>query len=186
MEVKQSTGGDEERSFDLLPRIRHLIVLAHPDFRFLLGTNMLHKRLTSVLRLVLANPAGIPELARNTQVLAAADEGVGATAFRSGGNALRGEIILFAAGDRNQSITSQSYQPLASYFPHMIDLSAPASRQQTRKPGEDEKTYRPLQTSAYSLVTTFGVTILSLLGTSPHPPGPNARFRIRRYLISGT
>jgi hypothetical protein len=27
--------------------------------------------------------------------------------------------------------------------------------------------------------------MLSLRGTSPHPPGPNARFRIRLYLISG-
>lgn len=27
--------------------------------------------------------------------------------------------------------------------------------------------------------------MLSLRGTSPHPPGPNARFRILRYLISG-
>lgn len=27
--------------------------------------------------------------------------------------------------------------------------------------------------------------MLSLLGTRPHPPGPNARFRMRRYLISG-
>lgn len=46
-------------------------------------------------------------------------------------------------------------------------------------------THRPLQTKAYSLVTVFGVTILSLLGTNPQPPGPNARFKIRRYLISG-
>jgi hypothetical protein len=42
-----------------------------------------------------------------------------------------------------------------------------------------------LHTSAYSLVTVFGVTMLSLRGTRPQPPGPNALLRIRRYLISG-
>lgn len=45
--------------------------------------------------------------------------------------------------------------------------------------------YLPPQTSPYSLVTTFPVTIVSPLGASPHPPGPNARFNILRYLISG-
>lgn len=39
--------------------------------------------------------------------------------------------------------------------------------------------------SPYSLVTSFPVTILSPLGAKPQPPGPNALFNIRLYLISG-
>ena len=46
-------------------------------------------------------------------------------------------------------------------------------------------THRPWQTSAYSRLTIFGPTLVSLLGASPHPPGPNALLRIRLYLISG-
>lgn len=45
--------------------------------------------------------------------------------------------------------------------------------------------YRPPQTRPYSLVTSLPVTIVSPRGASPHPPGPNALFKIRRYLISG-
>lgn len=45
--------------------------------------------------------------------------------------------------------------------------------------------YLPPATSAYSLVTNFPVTIVSPLGANPHPPGPNALFNIRLYLISG-
>lgn len=50
---------------------------------------------------------------------------------------------------------------------------------------EHKETNLPPTTSAYSLVTDFAVTIVSPLGASPHPPGPNALFSIRRYLISG-
>lgn len=45
--------------------------------------------------------------------------------------------------------------------------------------------YRPPQTSPYSLVTVFCVTIVSPLGANPHPPGPKARLSILLYLISG-
>lgn len=45
--------------------------------------------------------------------------------------------------------------------------------------------YLPRATSAYSLVTAFAVTIVSPLGAKPQPPGPNARFSILLYLISG-
>lgn len=50
---------------------------------------------------------------------------------------------------------------------------------------EYQSTNLPPTTSAYSLVTDFAVTMVSPLGASPHPPGPNALFSIRRYLISG-
>ena len=46
-------------------------------------------------------------------------------------------------------------------------------------------TYRPCTTNPYSLVTNFPVTMLSPLGARPQPPGPNALFKIRLYLISG-
>lgn len=51
--------------------------------------------------------------------------------------------------------------------------------------GRKCRTYRPKQTSAYSLLTTFWLTLVSPLGARPHPPGPNALFSMRRYLISG-
>ena len=47
------------------------------------------------------------------------------------------------------------------------------------------ETSRPWTMSPYSLVTSFPVTILSPLGAKPQPPGPNALFNIRLYLISG-
>ena len=49
----------------------------------------------------------------------------------------------------------------------------------------DKSTYRPSTTSAYSLVTDRWVTMVSPRGARPHAPGPNALFRMRRYLISG-
>lgn len=49
----------------------------------------------------------------------------------------------------------------------------------------NDRAYLPRTTSAYSLVTALAVTIVSPLGARPHPPGPNALFNIRRYLISG-
>lgn len=47
------------------------------------------------------------------------------------------------------------------------------------------RTYRPKHTSAYSRVTRRSVTMVSPRGARPHPPGPKARLRMRRYLISG-
>ena len=49
----------------------------------------------------------------------------------------------------------------------------------------ERATYRPCTISPYSLVTNLPVTILSPLGARPQPPGPNALFNIRLYLISG-
>lgn len=43
----------------------------------------------------------------------------------------------------------------------------------------------PRHTRAYSLLTILGPTLVSLRGANPHPPGPKALLRIRRYLISG-
>ena len=46
-------------------------------------------------------------------------------------------------------------------------------------------THRPRQTRAYSRLTIFGPTLVSLRGARPQPPGPKALFKILRYLISG-
>lgn len=45
--------------------------------------------------------------------------------------------------------------------------------------------YLPCASKAYSRVTAFSVTMVSPLGAKPQPPGPNALFSIRLYLISG-
>ena len=47
------------------------------------------------------------------------------------------------------------------------------------------RTHLPRQTNAYSLLTLRAPTDVSLRGANPHPPGPNALFSTRRYLISG-
>ena len=46
-------------------------------------------------------------------------------------------------------------------------------------------TKRPRQTRIHSRETILGPTLVSPRGARPHPPGPKALFRIRRYLISG-
>lgn len=46
-------------------------------------------------------------------------------------------------------------------------------------------TYLPKQTRPHSRLTIRSVTWVSPLGARPHPPGPNAKFSVRRYLISG-
>lgn len=42
-----------------------------------------------------------------------------------------------------------------------------------------------MHTSAYSRLTVLPSTFSGPLGASPQPPGPNARFSVRLYLISG-
>ena len=63
---------------------------------------MLNKHLPRILRLVLANPARIPQFTRDPEILTAADERVRATPLGGGRNAVRGEIVLFAAGDGDE------------------------------------------------------------------------------------
>lgn len=46
-------------------------------------------------------------------------------------------------------------------------------------------TNRPLQINAYSREIFLGEIVCSPRGAKPHPPGPNALFSIRLYLISG-
>lgn len=65
---------------------------------------MLHKHLARVLRLELPDPAWVPQLARNAQILAAAHQRVGATSLRCGGDAVGGKVVLFTAGDGNEPL----------------------------------------------------------------------------------
>jgi hypothetical protein len=46
-------------------------------------------------------------------------------------------------------------------------------------------TKRPLQINAYSREIFLGEMVCSPRGANPQPPGPNALFKIRLYLISG-
>ena len=64
---------------------------------------MLHKHLASLLGHEAAHEARVPQFTGDTQVLAAAHQCVGLAAFGSGGNAVRGEVVLFAAGDGDES-----------------------------------------------------------------------------------
>jgi hypothetical protein len=105
-----------------------------------------------------------PEFAGNTQVLAASHQGVTLAAFSRCRHAGGVEIFLLSSGNGHEP----SWLDEHAGFPTRI--------------GE---TYRPWQTNAYSRLTIFGPTLVSLLGASPHPPGPNALLSIRLYLISG-
>ena len=61
---------------NLLERVFKLIVLPHNNLPLLLRAHMFHPHLLRQLRRIFANEARIPEFARNTQVFAAAHEGV--------------------------------------------------------------------------------------------------------------
>lgn len=91
----------------LLPRIPHGIILASPNLRLLLADNMLHKDLTRILRLVLPDPAWIPEFTSNAEVLAASHQRIGSTSLGSRGNTIGREVILLTAGDRDKSIINK-------------------------------------------------------------------------------
>lgn len=68
---------------------------------------MFDKHLLNMLFLELADPAWIPQLAGDTQVLAAAHHGVGLAALGSGGDAFGVEVVLFAAGDGDKPSTKK-------------------------------------------------------------------------------
>lgn len=64
---------------------------------------MLNEDLTHMLRLVLADPPRVPELARDAEILAAAHQGIGSTALCRGGNTIGREIVLFAASNGDET-----------------------------------------------------------------------------------
>lgn len=86
-----------------LERVADLIVFSHPYLPALLCSLMLHPNLLRMSCDEFADPTRIPKLTRNSEIFAAAHEGVRLATFDSGRNAFGGKIILLATGDRNKS-----------------------------------------------------------------------------------
>ena len=109
----------------------------------------------------------LPEFTSDPEVLAASHQRITLAGFGGGWDSRRVKIFLFAP--------CNPYQP-GDYPPklqHVVNRLGGFSG------------YLPRHTSAYSLLTILGPTFVSLRGARPHPPGPNALLRMRRYLISG-
>jgi hypothetical protein len=106
-----------------------------------------------------------PKLAGNSQILTAPHQSIAFAAFRGGRNAGWVKVFLLSPGNSDKS----------RMYDHVSETAFSISRM----------THLPRQTRAYSRLTIFGPTFVSLRGARPHPPGPKALFRIRRYLISG-
>lgn len=87
-----------------LKRVLDLIILPHPNLPPLLRLLMLNPHLLGVRRDEVPDEARIPEFAGHPEVFAAAHEGVGFAAFDGGGDAFGGEVVLFAAGDGDESV----------------------------------------------------------------------------------
>lgn len=111
-------------------------------------------------------PANVPEFTCNAKILATPHQSIALAGFGRGRDSRGVEVLLFTPCDRYQP---RNYHQTLSITQGRLDRSG----------------YLPRHTSAYSLLTTFGPTFVSLRGASPHPPGPNALLRMRRYLISG-
>lgn len=63
---------------------------------------MLHPRFPRILGFELADPARIPQFARDAEILTASHQRVGPTSLGGGRDAVGGEVILFAASDGNE------------------------------------------------------------------------------------
>lgn len=88
----------------LLERILHLIILPYNNLLLLLRRNMLNPDLLRHAGQKLANETGVPEFGRDAQVLAAPHQGVGFAAFGCRWDAVRVEVLLFAAGYGDETI----------------------------------------------------------------------------------
>jgi hypothetical protein len=82
----------------LLERVFNLIVLPDHNLPLLLRALMLDPHLPCDLARKLANKPRIPQFARDTQVLAAAHQGVGFAALGRRRDAVGVEVLLLAAG----------------------------------------------------------------------------------------
>lgn len=87
----------------LLVRIPHLIVLAHEVLSPPLGSDVLDKQLADMSLHEAANEARVPELRRDSEIFAAAHQGVGLAAFGRGRDAVGVEVLLFAAGEGDEA-----------------------------------------------------------------------------------
>jgi hypothetical protein len=117
---KESNIQTEEKLLCSLPRIRHILVLPNPNLALPLIHHVLHKHFFGMRRLELADPARIPQLARNAQVLAAAHQRVRLAALGRRRDAVRVEVVLLAAGDRDQPIL---WSVLLSFFSRFAALA---------------------------------------------------------------
>jgi hypothetical protein len=152
----------------LLVGVPDLIVLAHEVLSPPLSRDVLDEQLADMSLHEAADEARVPELRRDSEIFAAAHQGVGFAALGRGRDAVGVEVLLLAAGKRDEA--RHEALVVLQYF-HVRKVVA--------------LSYRPPQTRPYSLVTSLPVTIVSPLGARPQPPGPNVLFNMRLYLISG-
>jgi hypothetical protein len=87
----------------LLVRIPHLIVLAHKVLPPPLGGDVLDKQLADMSLHEAADEARVPELRGDSEVFAAAHQGVGFAALGRGRDAVGVEVLLFAAGEGDEA-----------------------------------------------------------------------------------
>ena len=74
----------------------------------LFGPRVFYEDLYAMLCLELPDEAGVPELARDAEVFAAAHQSVAFARFRGGRDAIRVEVLLLATCDTDQSIRAVS------------------------------------------------------------------------------
>jgi len=91
------------RRSNILERVLQLVVLAHVVLSPPLGCDVLHHHLAHVGLHEATDESGIPELGGNSQIFAAAHERVGLAALGRGGDAVGVEVLLFAAGERDEA-----------------------------------------------------------------------------------
>ena len=91
------------RRSNILERILQLVVLAHVVLSPPLGCDVLHHHLAHVGLHEATDEPRIPELGGDSQVFAAAHEGVGLAALGRGGDAVGVEVLLFAAGEGDEA-----------------------------------------------------------------------------------
>ena len=93
--------------FSLFPRIRDRIILAQPDLRLSLIHDVFHEHLARMRGLEFADESRVPEFAGDSEILATPHQCVGSTALRCSGDTVWREVILFTAGDRDETVNRQ-------------------------------------------------------------------------------
>jgi hypothetical protein len=74
---------------------------------------VLHPHLATVVLLEGANPARVPQLRRDAQVLAAPHQRVGLAALAGGGDRLGAEVLALAARVRHEAVSCISVSQVA-------------------------------------------------------------------------
>ncbi len=125
---------------------------------------MLRENLDTMRLFELADESRVPQLTSDSEVFAASHQGVAFASLGGSGDSRLIEVFLLTASDGNKTATFG----FAAFQVSSTNI-----------------THRPRQTKAYSLLTIFVPTLVSLRGARPQPPGPKALFKILRYFISG-